>query len=807
MQDSRKNNVVALSQYGHGRGSVGAEGAAMLNDCGELAAAGLAKALAKALDNAAGELLELTDRVTEYEMRRLYGAATDFARDRQGIVETDFRRRFYQHFKRACRRDNGKSSSQGGHDVSQLALVAPDDLEETLAASTIENALNNHCGEELFGLAKRIGVLLDDPELQLGANPIGPEVIGAVVMDTLKGQDLPVKAQLVLVPQINRFLPRHVREVYQGINRQLVDKDVLPTIRVGVRKPATAPSPAVRADAQQGPAAATAAEDGQDILAILRQLMTLGNPGLAGAPLSASGGMPAGMPGMSPGGLPGMISGGMAPSVGGAIGETGPGGVSPMVMESLTRLQRGQTESFAAAGFDGARFADGQVNILREIRGSAVAGAMGQMDTMTLDIVAMVFDYILDDRRIPDAMKALIGRLQIPVLKVAMLDRAFFSQKTHPARRLLDVLAEASMGWNESEGHGGGLYQKVDDLVQRILGQFDEELDIFAIVLEEFLQYEAEEKHHVDEMTGKSAQLIRQREQGELGRIVAHNEVEGHLFDRPMPEFIRAFLLGHWEQVLGLHCARSGEGGEDWAQAVRTMDDLIWSVSPKTDQEERRKLVSMLPDLLKRLDQGLGVLGTPGEVRDQFFTGLVKCHAVAVRAGLRGAADAPLPPEPAPIPAPASIAGVDEGGLDFVEIPVLTEVVEVDPELMREITAEPEDRPMVEEIVIGDVGWLARSGEVEEKDEHESRVQQLKRGTWIEYQLEDGGSARAKLAWVSPLKGIYLFTNRLGQRAMSINGEGLAAKFREGQARVIDNVPLMERAVNSLLERLQQKVS
>jgi hypothetical protein len=73
--------------------------------------------------------------------------------------------------------------------------------------------------------------------------------------------------------------------------------------------------------------------------------------------------------------------------------------------------------------------------------------------------------------------------------------------------------------------------------------------------------------------------------------------------------------------------------------------------------------------------------------------------------------------------------------------------------------------------------------------------------------LEDGTSARAKLAWVSPLKGIYLFTNRLGQRAMSINGEGLAAKFREGQARLIDNVPLMERAVNSLLERLQQKVS
>jgi hypothetical protein len=801
MQDSRKNNVVALSPLGQGRGSSGAEGAAILNECGEMAATGLASALGKVLEHAASELLELTDRVTVYETRRLYGTAMDFARDQRAVVETECRRRFYQHFKRACRRDNGKSSGHGSLDASQLSLVAPDDLEESLAASTIENALNNQCGEELFGLAKRMGVLLDDPELQLGANPVGPESIGAVVMDTLKGQDLPVKVQLVLVPQINRFLPRYVREIYQSLNRHLVDRGVLPTIRVGVRKAPSAPRPAPAADAPPRQDVASPAEEGQDILNILRQLMTLGGavPGVAGLTAGVLPGMGAGMPGMVHGAIP-------SPA-GGTTGEPAPVGVPPVVMESLTRLQRGQTEAFASEGFDGARFANGQVNILREIRGSSMAGAMGQMDAMTLDIVAMVFDYILDDRRIPDAMKALIGRLQIPVLKVAMLDRAFFSQKTHPARRLLDVLAEASMGWNEGEGHEGGLYKKVEDLVQRILSQFDEEMDVFATALEEFLQFETEEKRRVDEMTSRSAQLIRQREQGELGRIVAHNEVESHLFDQPMPEFIRAFLLGHWEQVLGLYCARSGEGGEDWQQGVRTMDDLIWSVAPKTKQDDRKRLVSMLPDLLKRLDQGLNAVGTPGEVRDQFFTGLVKCHAVAVRAGLHGAGEAPSVQEPAPLPAPMPMIDAAAGNFDFVEIPVLTEVVEVDPELMQEIAAEPEERPMMEEIVIGDVGWLARSGEIEEKDEHETTVQQLKRGTWIEYQLEDGSPGRAKLAWVSPLKGIYLFTNRLGQRAMSINGEGLAAKFRDGHAKIIDNVPLMDRAVNSLLEKLQQKVS
>jgi hypothetical protein len=85
---------------------------------------------------------------------------------------------------------------------------------------------------------------------------------------------------------------------------------------------------------------------------------------------------------------------------------------------------------------------------------------LGPIDVMTLDIVALLFDFILDDQRIPDALKALIGRLQIPVLKVAMLDKDFFSHKTHPARLLLDALAAAAFGWDASEGHEGGLYLK-----------------------------------------------------------------------------------------------------------------------------------------------------------------------------------------------------------------------------------------------------------------------------------------------------------------------------------------------------------
>ena len=80
----------------------------------------------------------------------------------------------------------------------------------------------------------------------------------------------------------------------------------------------------------------------------------------------------------------------------------------------------------------------------------------------------------------------------------------------------------------------------------------------------------------------------------------------------------------------------------------------------------------------------------------------------------------------------------------------------------------------------------------------------MKRGTWIEFTLEDDSTLRAKLAWVSPLRGTYLFTNRLGERAVSINAAGLARKMQEGRAKVVDSVALIDRAVSSLFERLQK---
>lgn len=479
---------------------------------------------------------------------------------------------------------------------------------------------------------------------------------------------------------------------------------------------------------------------------------------------------------------------------------------SSQVVQRLTRIQQGDIGSLQGVNLEPGVLANGQVNVIRAIKHTGAAGNMGHMDAMTLDIVALMFDYILDDHRLPDGMKALIGRLQIPVLKVAMLDKNFFSQKNHPARKLLDTLADAALGWNEQEGHDSPLYKTVDSLVQRVLNEFEEKVDVFSEVLETLQQFMADEKRQADERACQSAQVLQQNEQAVLAHTIAMETVETRLLDSDAPESIHLFLQGPWADHLANLYLRGGASGDSWSQALSTMDNLLWSLKPKPAKEEKQKLVALLPKLLKPLDEGIRAVAMPQAERDRFFASLVKYHAEAVKGDLPGRNISNISEARSAHSSTSSRLAYAFDGPDFHDIPVPTAIAETDPRILREISAPPQRPEETEEIVIGDVVGQERLSieETGAEGQYEKQVQQLKRGTWLEFTLDDNSTLRAKLAWVSPLRGTYLFTNRLGERAVSINAAGLARKLKEGSAKIVDSAALIDRAVSSLFERLQK---
>ena len=791
--DEMLDSLVMMSSQGQAQLAGVFVPPSLLDEVRDLAVAAMSEVFSQILERTATELLDLAGRNPSHVMYCLYMDTRDQAQSQRETLVSTFRRQLFEHFNEARRRGHLSSKQHPSLDLSELSLVEPEELEMSLASTTISHALRVACQEELTGLDRRMGMLLDDPDLRFGPNPLAPEVIGDTMIDAIKVLPTGNKVKLMLVTRVNAHLSTKIKGVYADINRLLVGRGILPTIRPEVRRaqgaPASAPASTPVGNAGEN-TDAQSAKPQQDMFVMLQQLMSMGRigegPGGPGGPH---------LPPLPP--LPGA----------GMIEAANEGEVdSELLVQRLTQIQQGKIGNLPGTGLDPTVLANGQVNVLRAIKNTGAAGNMGHMDAMTLDIVALMFDYILDDPRLADGMKALIGRLQIPVLKVAMLDKAFFSQKAHPARRLLDTLADAALGWNEQEGHDSAFYKTIDTLIQRVLNEYEDKVEVFSQVLENLLDYLAEEKRLADERACQSAQILQSNEQAALAHTLSLEAVQARMLDNEVPEFIQAFLVDTWTNHLAALYLQEGHQSEQWNRALATTEDLLWSLAPKSTKEEKHKLVDLLPKLLKQLDAGIQAVALPREERDRFFSNLVKYHADAVKADLRNR-DTSKPSRVVRMPLkpvkPSVTFAFDSPVLR--DIPAPTGKVEPDPQILREIST-PADRPgEMEEIVIGDVvGQDRLTLETGTEEQFEKQVERLKRGTWLEFILEDGTSLRAKLAWVSPLRGTYLFTNRLGERAVSINAAGLMEKLKAGTAKIVDNVALIDRAVSSLFERLQK---
>jgi hypothetical protein len=232
-------------------------------------------------------------------------------------------------------------------------------------------------------------------------------------------------------------------------------------------------------------------------------------------------------------------------------------------------------------------------------------------------------------------------------------------------------------------------------------------------------------------------------------------------------------MLGEtWVRALARAQALDGEGSPAWQSLVSTMEDLLWSVEPKVLPEDRKRLVTMLPGMLKKVTEGLSRGELSDEGRDVFFGALVDCHSYAVKSGLRGLAAIPEAPVAETPQTPAiEREMVSAGDFQVEEIRLRT----------------PRGKPQVRNVFTRTGIWT-----------------NLQRGTWVEFAAMNGTDMRARLTWISPNKGVYLFTNPLSSAAaVSISPEALAEQMRLGAARILDDAPLVGRAVDSMLANLR----
>ena len=781
------------------------------------------------LDKVSDTLMDRAGRTDLREDQQNYLDARSALKTERATLMHEFERRLRTVFND---RIAGKSEPKADFskvDAQKLTLVENITMDESVLTGNIARVVENVCYEELQTLNRAIGHLVGNPNLETAANPLAPEAFVLAFAEALKTVKAEQRVKFTILKELNQAPLADITTMYSDLNKRLQSLHVIPAgsrpsiINRGgaadrARGAAGLEGADARADLHQAPPPAE-----MDVMALFRRMysgtvaaqqpavpqiqgMPPGFPPMGGTPMAQGGGAAQGYPPMGGGPVP--YTGGSAPAggdfpsidmgqqhaTGGRYIPSGPLAATPSgympgapiittpeLGEGLARLQAGESGFDLGGGLiQFAGIPEGKHNVLRDLQDSPLGKRASQLESMTIELVAMLFDFIFETRDLPDGIKASLARLQIPVLKAAMLDGAFFAKKSHPSRLLVNALARAGLGWSPVMGQDDPLYKKIDGIVHKVLDGFTDNLALFDELREELEAFLAEEETAAEANIQSTAEEINQNDRRKIGVAVARAETERRIETYPIPNFLAVFLREHWQKTLENVYLSDGEESESWGQAVATLEDLVWSVQPKKTNEDRRHLVALLPSLLKRMSAGMHGQAWPSADRERFMANLVEAHAAAVKPSLSAAQLATAAvAEQAKVEAEQAKAAGDAVAAQRAE------------ELATAMSAaEPAPVEEMPEVI---------------DDQYLEIAQNVDRGTWIEFEADDGQLAFAKLAWVSPLRGTYLFTNRQGQKALSMTADELAQRFREDRARLVEAEPLIDRALGSVIAQMAEK--
>jgi hypothetical protein len=408
-------------------------------------------------------------------------------------------------------------------------------------------------------------------------------------------------------------------------------------------------------------------------------------------------------------------------------------------------------------------------DVLAHLRALAPPGATPQLageDSDTIDLVGMLFERIMQDIRPDSATQTMLARLQAPVLRVALGDKSFFTRRNHPARQLLNAIAETGSRWAD-DGDGDddrGLVDQMRRVIDRVTAEFDGDLGLIEDLLNDLSQHmrtlarraEVSERRHVDAAKGREKLAIARQTAGAAiaGRIAA---------GRPNP-FLRTLLEQAWTDVLALTLLRHGSGSEHYRKQLDVVDRLISAAAAA----KRGSGKPPSPALRARIASSLSEIGFDKDDVQNVVRRLFV--------------------------APTADAG-DDDGMSRTELAMK---LKKKPHLGSEAASEPRR-----------AGPKAPA-KVESSFEERQMIERLKTlpfGTWFEFAVnQQGECVRRKLSWYSPITGHCLFVNQRGLRAEERNFEQLARDMLRGQVRfaATESESLVDRAWRAIVASLRQ---
>ena len=247
---------------------------------------------------------------------------------------------------------------------------------------------------------------------------------------------------------------------------------------------------------------------------------------------------------------------------------------------------------------------------LREKTSDLKKKAETKGEKATIEIVALMFQAILAEERIPPGIRVWFARLQMPVLRVALEDSDFLGTTTHPARLLIDRMGSCVMGFDAAGVQGAAMEAEIKRIVQ-VIEQYPETgKKVYQVVFEEFQKFLS--KFLTEKGSSQKVVSVAQQVEHKETLVIQHTiEMRNMLKDMPVRDEIRAFLFKVWAEVLAVAAVRKGPQHADTLLLKKSATDLVWAASAKPSRADRARVIQDLPNLLLRLRSGMTLLGMP----------------------------------------------------------------------------------------------------------------------------------------------------------------------------------------------------
>lgn len=634
-----------------------------------------------------------------------------------------------------------------------FSLVEKDELEEELAVTSMTSKAMGKYHRDLYALDKRFSHMLGVESIDDEENPAGPNALSQIFRVVLDDWDTEeVLARIVVYKCFEKAVLFNLSDVYESMNHYLADKGVLPELSQQrftgkARTRAGAPDGYSASSAQSATDTSMVDEDGfsaespqeeeatpslQELWQYIQQLASQGG-------LNLPGGSVAGAADMHLPVLPkNHVMDALSNIQSAALSDLDLQNVEWAAVQERIRQQLSQTLCLDEAGNATHRF--------------------GESEQQTIDVIMMLFDHVLDDTNLPDAMRALIARLQIPVLKVAIADATFVDNQQHPARSLLNDLAAASVGWrDDGDRSEKSLYFNVKRAVDRIVHEYTEDVSLFEEVREDFGRFMEKRARLKKMLEDRLTQAI----SGEEKLEEAKQQVEMVLHELGvdyLPEAAREILEQPWKKLMTILLLREGEEGDNWLKSVNIAKMLSAFLGRNSGEIDRRKLLSGIPEMISGLKKGFSYISFDQKKSTAMLNKLQGCF----------------------------ISALKHGG----------------------VPADQQSRQQTE----GEVSEVSQPNETAEapvEDTHSISVRNMKEGNWIRMQLDaEEEPLICKLVWRSKFTGTMVFVDGQGNKAGQMKETELASYFRDGSANFLEDAqaPLIDRAIKKMMKVLNARI-